>query len=603
MKKPIIQIQNLYFYYNHTQTHIVQSEIEADNNTDRFVLQGINLNIYEGDYVAVIGANGSGKSTLLRHLNALLLPVRGEVWVNEWNTKQKENLKDIRSTVGMVFQVPDEQIVSTVVEEEVAFGPENLGIPEPELSQRVRSALEITGLGKLKKRQTHSLSGGQKQLLALTSTLSMNPPCLVLDEATSMLDPVFRKKVFDIMDELQTKGITVIFATHSMEEASRARTVVVLHQGRVVMAGESDEVLTREKKLKKMGMDSPIYAKLARKVSKGVSDFPSKIITKSGFLYALDRYMGKNRILQNSQVLKIKNKKSENIRGNGSPLIEINNLFYTYLKGTPVEVKALHGVNFVLYPGEAVGIIGSTGSGKSTLVQHMNGLFRPQRGEVKVFGMSLVDENVNIPEIRQKIGLLFQNPEDQLFEKYAGDDVAFAPLNIGFSIKEARELVREAMEIVGLPFSYKDRLTAKLSHGEKRRIALAGVLAMKPQVLVLDEPTSGLDPGGKEHLLKVLETWYKGSERSIVMVSHDMDEIAMFCDRVYVLENGKVLMEGIPAEIFSRKEELLRAGLGLSPFWELSEELEKRGLHLSESLMDVENTGEELVRLLKIKNG
>jgi len=595
-------MEGVYFSYYFTRASSGESETYNNISSGRFVLNDINLNIYEGDYIAVIGANGSGKSTLLRHLNGLLTPSKGDVWVKNWNTKEKKHLREIRSTVGMVFQVPDEQIVSTVVEEEVAFGLENLGIPEPELSQRVESALEITGLGNLRKRPTHSLSGGQKQLLVLASILSMNPRCLVLDEPASMLDPFFKERVYNIVDKLQSEGVTLVFATHSMEEASHARRVLVLNQGKIVMEGEAEEILTREKELKEIGLDIPFYSKLSKRVSSGLSGFPSRIVSGSIFLHELDRYIEKNRIFHSIKLLKNEERnkiiKSRVKEKNISPLIEISDLFYTYFSGTPNEVKALKGVNFLLHPGEAVGIMGPTGSGKSTLLHHMNGLLRPQKGNVTILGVSLNNKNIDMRLIRQKIGLLFQNPEDQLFERYAGDDVAFAPLNMGHSLEEARKLVKEAMELVDLPFDCKDRLIGEFSHGEKRRLALAGVLAMKPQVLVLDEPTSGLDPGGREKLLNVLRRWYKDSDRSIVMVSHDMEDISMFCHRVYVLENGRISLEGSVSEVFPTGEELFTKGLLVSHFWELSNELGRRGLNISKNIFNVEEVAEELIRLL-----
>jgi energy-coupling factor transport system ATP-binding protein len=279
-------------------------------------------------------------------------------------------------------------------------------------------------------------------------------------------------------------------------------------------------------------------------------------------------------------------------------LIEVQRLQHTYLQGTPLEVQSLRGVDLRVYAGESVGIVGPTGSGKSTLLQHLNGLLRPQGGEVRVDGVALSDPGVDVRAIRQRVGLFFQNPEDQLFERYAGDDVAFGPRNLHLPKDEVRERVRQAMEAVGLPFEYKDRLTSELSQGEKRRLALAGVLALQPQVLVLDEPTAGLDPQGRRELLRTLTQWRAGDGKAIVFASHNMEDIATLCTRVYVLVNGTIIRHGTPREVFAQPEMLIQHGLAVPTVTEVMLLLRQRGYPVSSDVLTDEEAAQELEAVL-----
>jgi energy-coupling factor transport system ATP-binding protein len=281
-----------------------------------------------------------------------------------------------------------------------------------------------------------------------------------------------------------------------------------------------------------------------------------------------------------------------------TPLIEVQRLQHTYLQGTPLEVQSLRGVDLQVHAGESVGIVGPTGSGKSTLLQHLNGLLRPQGGEVRVDGVALSDPRVDVRAIRQRVGLFFQNPEDQLFERYAGDDVAFGPRNLHLPQDEVRERVRQAMEAVGLPFEYKDRLTSELSQGEKRRLALAGVLALQPQVLVLDEPTAGLDPQGRRELLRTLAQWRAGDGKAIVFASHNMEDIATLCNRVYVLVNGTIILHGTPREVFAQPEMLIQHGLAVPTVTEVMLLLRQRGYSVSSDVLTDEEAAQELEAVL-----
>jgi energy-coupling factor transport system ATP-binding protein len=284
-------------------------------------------------------------------------------------------------------------------------------------------------------------------------------------------------------------------------------------------------------------------------------------------------------------------------------IIEIRNLSHRYLAGTQLEVRSLRDVYLKVKENETVGIIGPSGSGKSTLLQHMNGLFRPMEGDVYVDGVSLMNPDTDMRAVRLNIGLVFQNPEKQLFERYAGDDVAFGPRNLSLSRDEIRRRVREAMNMVGFPFSHKDRLVAEMSQGEKRRLALAGVFALEPQVLVLDEPTSGLDPEGRSDLINMLKRWKSGNGRAIVLASQSMEDVAELSDRIYVIVRGQVILSGTASEVFSEAELLASNGLSLPDHIEVVHELRRQKFPVVLTGVTFEDSVKTILGLFNGKKG
>jgi len=256
-----------------------------------YALDGIDLEIEAGEYIAVVGANGSGKSTLLMHLNALLLPTSGDVMIAGMNTKNNQWLREIRSMVGMVFQSPDTQIIATIVEEDVAFGPENIGVPEQELRHRVVQALRAVGLYKLRKRPSHLLSAGQKQLLAIASALAMHPRCLVLDEATSMLDPASRRSFLETLAHLHRQGMTIVCSTHNMDEAALAQRIIVLSKGKVIADGNPNAIFSRRELLVSANIEPPSSLRLAEKIGEYLYGFYSSALTITGLADEVDAYL------------------------------------------------------------------------------------------------------------------------------------------------------------------------------------------------------------------------------------------------------------------------------------------------------------------------
>ena len=281
------------------------------------------------------------------------------------------------------------------------------------------------------------------------------------------------------------------------------------------------------------------------------------------------------------------------------PILQVKDLTHTYGAGTPFQRSAVEHMSFDVNEGEFLGIIGHTGSGKSTLIQHLNGLLQPTAGEILLRGKNIWAEPKKIREVRFKVGLVFQYPEYQLFEETVYKDIAFGPANQGKTGDELDYAVREAAKLVGIRDDQLEKSPFELSGGQKRRVALAGVLAMDPQVLVLDEPTAGLDPAGRENLMANIRDYHRNKGKTIILVSHSMDEIARNVDRILVLKNAHVLMQGTPAEVFARGEELLSAGLDVPQITRIAMELKRRGVDIDPAVYTVEALERQLLALRK----
>ena len=282
--------------------------------------------------------------------------------------------------------------------------------------------------------------------------------------------------------------------------------------------------------------------------------------------------------------------------------IRVENLVHIYDKGMPSEQLALDNISFTADDGQLVGIIGHTGSGKSTLLQHLNGLLKPESGGIVIGDTDITQPGISMVQIRKKIGLVFQYPEYQLFEETVAKDVAFGPGNLGLSREEIDERVREAIELVGLDYEeIKDRSPFELSGGQKRRVAIAGVVAMRPEVLILDEPTAGLDPKAHKDVLVMVEEVHRRTGNITILVSHNMADIARLCDKVVVIDSGRLVTAGTPYEVFSKKEELRAVGLELPPVTAFTETLRERGVDLEATILDTDTAAEQIAAYLKRK--
>lgn len=592
-------------------------------------LDGVDLNIEDGEFFCILGGNGSGKSTFAKHLNALLQPDAGTVRINGMDASDPELVYDIRSTAGMVFQNPDDQLVATLVEDDVAFGPENLGVPSAQIAQRVREALKGVGLVGFERHETHALSGGQKQRVALAGVLAMEPRVLILDEASSMLDPRGRKGLMKACHALHDRGMTIVMITHFMEEAAEADRVAVFRAGRVAMLGTPEEILTRADELAELNLDMPASCCLGTALrAKGVpvhaqvreadmvSDIAQAYTERSGLDIAEQPSASDSHVLDNGSSA------ADGI-GASEPVIEISHLSHSYSlsaherrrwhkRSTTADASskqalwgndpnspwALRDVSLTVRRGEFLGLAGHTGSGKSTLVQHLNGLIRPQEGSVCALGLDLSNKK-DAAAVKAKVGMVFQYPERQLFAETVAQDVAFGPRNLGLPQDEVARRVASSLTRVGLDLAaIGDKSPFELSGGQQRRVAFAGVLAMEPEVLVLDEPMAGLDPAARRDFLGLIDRLHREG-LTVVMVSHSMDDLANCCDRIVVMNEGAVFAEGTPSQVFAHANELKSIGLGVPAAQRMALALAQAGVPLRcDRLYTVELLADELVGLL-----
>ena len=566
--RPLIEIENLH----HTYEERVHESIAA--------LRGIDLTIDSGEFVAIVGPNGSGKTTLARHLNALLLPTEGMVRVAGMDTREQTLWSDVRSTVSMVFQHPEDQIVATTVEDDVAFGPENVGVPPEDIDRRVREALERVDMWRHRARAPHLLSAGQQQRVAIAGALAMEPECLVLDEATAMLDPRGRQELLNILRTLHSEGITLLFITHHMTEASLADRVVVLNEGRIAFDGSPERLFSTLDLISSLGLDVPPLIALSARLRRHWDDLPKAPMSPEGLADALvDRFENLSSVPGTHSRMP-----------SGERLVSVEDVRHIYLDGTPLSTLSLDGVSFAVQEGESIALLGATGAGKSTLLEHVAGIIPPQEGEVVLDGRSIRAWRKSPKELRERVGLVFQRPEEQLFETYVGDDVAFGPRQLELDRDAVRERVRWAMDVVGLPFqTYKDRFTQQLSGGERRKAALAGVLALRPRLLLLDEPTAGLDPQARRDLLSLLRRLRREEGLTLVIATHNMEDVTALCDRAVVMDEGRVVLTGTIQDVFAQADRLRALGLDVPPIVALAHALRDRGLSIPEDVLTVDD--------------
>ena len=607
------------------------SDVSFTYDGETLALSGASVRIARAEFVCVLGGNGSGKSTLAKHLNALLVPDKGRVEVCGMDTSARQHTYAIRQSAGMVFQNPDDQLVASIVEDDVAFGPENLGVPTAELRKRVTQRLEDVGLSGFEKHETHALSGGQKQRVAIAGALAMNPEILILDEASAMLDPRGRKGLMRVVRSLNDQGMTVVMITHFMEEAALADRVIVLDGGKVARVGMPEEVLIDVDALSALNLEVPFAAELSQALRRAgvpvIAAVTEEALAESVFSVFTSQAAAACSAHENAAPQGSSEGKTLTEKASASPfapkadaaagatdcakfpaspaeptdgdvLIWLENVSFTYdaaearrqrkagKKPAPKQAKwgnspealwALDNVSLKVRKGEFLGIAGHTGSGKSTLIQHMNGILHPTSGRVVAFGSDIAEKGA-ANDVRGRVGVVFQYPENQLFAATVSEDVAFGPRNLGLSEEEISKRVERSLRTVGLnPEEIAARSPFELSGGQQRRVAFAGVLAMEPEVLVLDEPAAGLDPKARKSFLDMVSHLHEEG-LTVVMVSHNMDDLANLCDRVAVMSEGKLLMEGTPAEVFSRADELTAVGLATTSPEHFANLLRKGGL-------------------------
>lgn len=513
---------------------------------ENWAIKDVDFLADKGEIIAILGRNGSGKSTFARHLNGLLAPHEGSIVIGGKDMAEMGELTSIRRQVGMVFQNPDNQIVGNTLAEDIGFGLENLGISSEDIWKKIDEMLELTGLTAYKYANTSRISGGQKQRLAIASSMAMTPDCIVLDEATSMLDPQGAKDMLELVQRLnKEKKITVIMVTHKISEALMTDRVYILDNSRIVAHGVPGDVLSDVERLKTYGLEIPVRMKNEAGIPIDIcSEYKKKqlqICQKVG--------PAADHVIDHGNTLKDLKK----------CIVELQKVSYSYVNGNET-FKALSNIDLKIYEGQVLAVIGQTGSGKSTLLQMINKLIVPQCGKVYLYETD-VQSVRNIKEIRRRIGYVFQFPESQLFESTVLKDVMYGPINFGMSKSEAEQSARNALKLVGVPEKYEDYSPFELSGGLKKRVAIAGILAYEPDILILDEPACGLDGESKEQLWNLIRTLNREKNVTIILVSHDMEDVYEMSERVLLMDHGKVVYDGETEGFFDDRELLERYGI------------------------------------------
>lgn len=480
IEPPIIRFENVSFRYS----------------ADEQLLEDASLALCAGEIVALLGDNGAGKSTLAKLADGMLLPDAGRVTVSGFDTADPASLPEARRRIGYVFQDPDDQIVATIVRDDVAFGPANLGLPREEVWTRVDEALAIVGMKAFARADANALSGGQKQRVAIAGALAMRPEALVLDEPTSMLDDGARAELLATLGKLRDDGLAILMITHDLDAARQADRMLVLDGGCLQEADNAQEA----------------EALLLRARAQARARVREAHETRAAALQE------------------------------ESPLVLLEGASFSYEPNTrnaPTGPHALANATLAIERGELLAITGPNGSGKSTLIRLLNGLAVPTEGTVRVFGQDTATrEGRN--HAREHVGICFQYPEKQFFEPTVLGDVAAGPLNQGLHADEARKRAHDALHSVGFePEAVASKNPFALSGGEQRRVAIAGFLAMKPDVLVLDEPCANLDIPAHASLLELIAD-LNARGTTVVLVSHDRGDVDALATRIVTLEEGRI---------------------------------------------------------------
>ena len=512
---------------------------------DSVALDDVTLEVCRGERVCVLGANGSGKSTLASVICGLLAPDEGDVElaghaVCTGGVPDLAAYRDARRQLGLVFQNPDDQIVTSVVADDVAFGPENLGVPRAQISVRVARELRRVAMEKYAHADPSRLSGGQRQRVCIAGALAMEPSVLVLDEPSSLLDVRGRAAIMRVMGRLAAAGATLVHVTHFMDEALAADRVVVMQHGHVALEGTPDEVFAAKNAqvIEALGLEMPFEARLAVALRQagaagGAIATPGAPSDEKPAACAACAHTAE-------------------------PLaILARDLGFSYGPGA----QALDGVSLEVPVRATTAIVGQTGSGKSTLLRLLCGLEAADAGSLTVCGINAATKRGR-RQVRRAVGYVMQHPERQLFAQTVAEDVAFGPRNQGLSAAEVEGRVAHALDLVGLA-DRRDASPFELSGGQQRLAAIAGVLAMEPELLVLDEPTAGLDPRGRARL-RALMADLAAHGVTLLQVTHSMEDAAR-ADHVVVLDQSHVLAAGTPAEVFcpANEPQLTAVGLGL----------------------------------------
>jgi energy-coupling factor transport system ATP-binding protein len=556
--RPAISIEDLTFTYR---------------GGDLPALQNIRSQVGEGSFVVLMGHGGAGKSTLCSALNGLVPKFfrgqyQGRVLVRGQEVA-RHKVSEMAGIIGMVFQDFEDQLFSTNVELEMAFGPENLRISRPEIESRVQHYLSFVGLEKLRRREPATLSGGQKQRLAIGSVLAMEPEVLVMDEPTTDLDPRGREEVLSAADRLRERKRTLLIVDHDPETAGNADRVWLMRGGQIVAEGRPGEILVDGSTLHSCGIKVPPLVDLFLAM-----DWPGRPFTVEEAIALLQKHnLARRREHKPAQFPPADSR--------GPFILQADGLGYIYPRH---HSEALRRIDLGIREGEFLALLGQNGSGKTTLAKHFNGLLQPTHGQMLLRGRPT--RGYPHRELARLVGYVFQNPDHQIFCNTVYDEVAFGLKMLGEGAKKIEQRVSESLEVVGLE-GYEQKVPFALTKGERQRVAVASVLAIQPQVLVLDEPTTGLDDGQQLAMMEMLKHLHERGH-TVIIITHSMEVAEKYAERTVVLKDGGILLDGPTRAVFAEEERLATASLRPTSLLRLSNWLGTKALTVGQMVQELQ---------------
>jgi len=519
------------------------------------VLRNISLEIEEGEFVLLVGRTGSGKSTLLNVINGVIpniisASVRGSISVADRDPR-KTPVHEMATIVGTVYQVPESQIFSLIVDDDVAFGLENRAVDPSEIRRRVVESLSLVNLVHKMRHPTFLLSGGEKQRLVIAGVLAVKPRILVLDEPTSMLDSLGAESIFGLVKKLHEEGLTIIMSEHRVERViGMVDRVIGLKDGTIYIDDEPHRAVAKE--LPKLGIEEPQVTTLYRMINKNAEYYPISV----------DEFMELGVANRIDVVDKVDD-------GVGEDAILVNNVHFTYPGGVQ---EVLKGVNLVIKDGEVVSVIGPNGSGKSTLMYLLAGIYKPSSGSIKILGY---DSTRLVGKERTRlIGYVFQDPDQMLLSSTVKGELEFTLKLAGIRGREAEERVKRISGYLGIN-DLLDQSPHKLSVGQRRLVSVASVLVAEPRILILDEPTRGLDNETSTSLMDLLLTIKEERGMTLIMVTHNMRQVGEYSDRVFVMYDGNVVFSGTPEIVFEESHRHPEWGISPPQVFEVTRRINK----------------------------
>ncbi|MFP3492093.1 MAG: energy-coupling factor transporter ATPase [Vulcanisaeta sp.] len=519
------------------------------------VLRNISLEIEEGEFVLLVGRTGSGKSTLLNVINGVIpniisASVRGSISVADRDPR-KTPVHEMATIVGTVYQVPESQIFSLIVDDDVAFGLENRAVDPSEIRRRVVESLSLVNLVHKMRHPTFLLSGGEKQRLVIAGVLAVKPRILVLDEPTSMLDSLGAESIFGLVKKLNEEGLTIIMSEHRVERViGMVDRVIGLKDGTIYIDDEPHRAVAKE--LPKLGIEEPQVTTLYRMINKNAEYYPISV----------DEFMELGVANRIDVVDKVDD-------GVGEDAILVNNVHFTYPGGVQ---EVLKGVNLVIKDGEVVSVIGPNGSGKSTLMYLLAGIYKPSSGSIKILGY---DSTRLVGKERTRlIGYVFQDPDQMLLSSTVKGELEFTLKLAGIRGREAEERVKRISGYLGIN-DLLDQSPHKLSVGQRRLVSVASVLVAEPRILILDEPTRGLDNETSTSLMDLLLTIKEERGMTLIMVTHNMRQVGEYSDRVFVMYDGNVVFSGTPEIVFEESHRHPEWGISPPQVFEVTRRINK----------------------------